>query len=55
MARKITQSKSQKRLEEIKEKVNLIKVRLDQRTVITISSIDKLEKWKSLFPDAQLI
>lgn len=55
MARKISESKSQKRLKELKNKVESIKVRLDQRTIITISSIDKLEKWKKLFPNAQLI
>ncbi len=55
MARKISESKSQKRLKELKNKVESIKVRLDQRTIITISSMDKLEKWKKLFPNAYLI
>ena len=55
MTHKISESKSQKRLKEIKEKVNSISVRLDQRTVITISSIEKLEKWKKLFPQAEII
>lgn len=55
MARKITESKSQKRLKELKNKVESIKVQLDQRTIITISSMDKFEKWKKLFPNAHLI
>lgn len=55
MARKIPESKSQKRLKELKSKVESIKVQLDQRTIITISSMDKFEKWKKLFPNAYLI
>ena len=34
---------------------NLIKVQLDYRTVITISSIEKLKNWLERFPGAKVI
>ncbi len=39
----------------VKKGVELIKVRLDERTVITISSMKKLEFWKKRYPKAQVI
>lgn len=32
-----------------------IRVRLDHRTVITILKIESLDKWKTRYPDAQII
>ena len=52
MGRKISETKQAKILNQLKNAVPKIKVRLDQRTIITISSIEKLTKWKKLFPQA---
>ena len=55
MGRKISETKQAKILNQLKNAVPKIKVRLDQRTIITISSIEKLSKWKKLFPQAEII
>ncbi|HOP43058.1 MAG TPA: hypothetical protein PLA11_06015, partial [Flavobacteriales bacterium] len=39
----------------VKEGVKLIKVRLDERTIITISDIKKLDFWKKRYPKAKVI
>ncbi len=39
----------------VKKGVELIKVRLDARTTITISSIKKLDFWKKRYPKAEVI
>jgi hypothetical protein len=39
----------------VKKGVELIKVRLDARTTITISNIKKLEFWKKRYPKAEVI
>ncbi|MBL0048211.1 MAG: hypothetical protein IPP32_08985 [Bacteroidetes bacterium] len=45
--------KIKKIIETSKEK--LIKVRLDYRTLITITNIASLEVWKKRYPDAKVI
>jgi hypothetical protein len=32
-----------------------IKVRLDAKTVVTINRISSLEKWKMIYPEAEII
>lgn len=39
----------------VKEGVKLIEVRLDERTIITISDIKKLDFWKKRYPKAKVI
>jgi hypothetical protein len=39
----------------VEKGVELIKVRLDARTTITISNIKKLEFWKKRYPKAEVI
>ncbi len=45
-----------KKVEYVKKaSANLIKVQLDYRTVITISSIEKLKTWLIRYPEAKVI
>ncbi|HRN35716.1 MAG TPA: hypothetical protein PLV70_12180 [Flavobacteriales bacterium] len=39
----------------VKDGIKLIKVRLDKRTVITISDLKKLAFWKARYPQAEVI
>lgn len=39
----------------IKEGLKTIKVRLDERTVITLSKLEALAFWKQRYPKAQII
>lgn len=55
MGRKISETKQAKILNKLKNAVPKIKVRLDPRTIITISSMEKFAKWKKMYPQAQII
>lgn len=39
----------------VRKGIKAIKVRLDQRTVITLSDLKKLAFWKERYPNAQVI
>ena len=39
----------------VKKGIKAIKVRLDQRTVITLSDLNKLAFWKERYPHAEVI
>ncbi len=48
-------TRRRKKVEEIKELDPKIKVRLDNKTIITIRDMTKLAFWKERFPDAVVI
>jgi len=52
MARPRTRARKSSKVKELKPK---IKVRLDNKTIITIRDMGKLDFWKEKFPDAMVI
>lgn len=52
MARPRTRARKSKKVKELKPK---FKVRLDNKTVITIRDMSKLEFWKEKYPEASII
>ena len=55
MARKRITKQLEKKLAELKAKTPKFKLKLNEKTIITLSNIDKVKYWKSLYPDAQLL
>tara|TARA_B110000467_G_C18304198_1_gene473469 strand:+ start:117 stop:284 length:168 start_codon:yes stop_codon:yes gene_type:complete len=55
MGRKKTTKQLEKKLAELKAKTPKFKLRLDEKTIITLSNIDKVSYWKNLYPNAKLI
>lgn len=55
MSRKKSKEQLEKRLNEIKTKEPKFKLRLNSKTIITLSDLKKVEYWKSLYPEAKLI
>ena len=55
MGRKRTTKQLQKKLAELKEKKPLFKLKLDSKTIITLSNEEKVNYWRSLYPKAKLI
>ena len=55
MGRKKTTKQLEKKLAELKAKTPKFKLKLNEKTIITLSNIDKISYWKSLYPNAKLI
>jgi ribosomal protein L29 len=55
MGRKKTTKQLEKKLAELKAKTPKFKLRLDEKTIITLSNIDKVSYWKTLYPNAKFI
>ena len=55
MGRKRTAKQLEKKLAELKAKTPKFKLKLNEKTIITLSNIDKVKYWKSLYPNAQLL
>ena len=55
MGRKRTTKQLEKKLAELKAKTPKFKLKLNEKTIITLSNIDKVKYWKSLYPNAKLI
>ena len=55
MGRKRTTKQLQKKLAELKEKKPLFKLKLDSKTIITLSNKEKVQYWLTLYPNAKLI
>ena len=55
MARKKSDKKVEKILEEIKTSTPKFKLQLDRKTTITLKTQEQLNKWMELYPKAQII
>ena len=55
MARKKSKSKVEKIIQEIKNSTPKFKLKLDNRTTITLKTEEQLEKWMEMYPKAQLV
>jgi ribosomal protein L29 len=55
MGRKKTTKQLEKKLAELKAKTPKFKLRLDEKTIITLSNIDKVSYWKTLYPNDKFI
>lgn len=55
MARRRRRKKDLILTEPVREGIKRIKVRLDKRTVVTISDLKKLAFWKERYPQAKVI
>lgn len=55
MARKKSNAKVEKILNEIKSSAPKFKLQLDSRTTITLKTQEQLNKWMQLYPKAELI
>ena len=55
MARKKTDQRVEKILEEINSSTPKFKLRLDRKTTITLKTKEQLQKWMELYPKAQII
>ena len=55
MARKKSEKQLEKVLNEIKNNKPKFKLKLDNRTTITLKTKEQLEKWMALYPKAELI
>jgi molybdopterin synthase catalytic subunit len=55
MARKKSNAKVEKIINDIKTNVPKFKLQLDSRTTITLKTEEQLSKWMELYPKAELI
>jgi hypothetical protein len=55
MARKKSNAKVEKIINDIKSNVPKFKLQLDSRTTITLKTEEQLSKWMELYPKAELI
>lgn len=55
MARKKSEAKVERILEEIKNSTPKFKLQLDNRTTITLKTKEQLNKWMDMYPKAKLI
>ncbi|WP_175437465.1 hypothetical protein [Crocinitomix algicola] len=55
MARKKSNAKVQKVLNEIKNSTPKFKLQLDSRTTITLKTEEQLKKWMQMYPKAELV
>lgn len=55
MARKKSNDKVEKIINEIKNSTPKFKLQLDNRTTITLKTKEQLDKWMSMYPKAVLI
>ncbi len=55
MARKKSQAKVEKIINDIKNSTPKFKLQLDSRTTITLKTEEQLNKWMEMYPKAQLI
>lgn len=55
MARKKSQAKVDKIIDEIKNSTPKFKLQLDSRTTITLKTEEQLNKWMQMYPKAELI
>jgi len=55
MARKKSQAKVDKIINEIKNSTPKFKLQLDNRTTITLKTEEQVNKWMQMYPKAELI
>lgn len=55
MARKKSQAKVDKIINEIKNSTPKFKLQLDSRTTITLKTEEQVNKWMQMYPKAELI